>query len=177
MAENTALSRLHKALGSFLKGDKVEDEKDLIESPDEVNKVVKSVNLEERKCLEVMFEANKTDAHGNWYTEETIQKGRESYLSNEVPSNLFHMTEANGFVVEETFILEEDTTYDTEVTVSKGSMLGWVHYADEELWELKKSNELGGLSPAFLGDVNKETGEITNVAFSLEDYRKLKVEE
>ncbi len=183
MAENTALSRLHKALGSFLKGNEVEDERDSIESSDEVGELAKSVNLEERKCLEVMFEASpdisnvNKDAHGNWYTVDTVAKGYESYGNNEVSPNLFHMADTDAFTVVETLLLEEDTTYDNGVTVAKGSMLAWTHYGDDELWSIKKENKLGGLSPYFLGNINKETGEITDVAFSLEDYHKLKEEE
>lgn len=161
------INALIKALTAFTGGTPVEEEV----------KINKSVDLEERKCLEVMFEANKEDLHGNWYTEETIVKAKDSYDKNVVPANLFHMVEAEGFEIQDTFILEEDTTYTTdtsEVFVKKGSMMAWTHYSDDELWEFKKSNELGGLSPAFLGDINKETGEITNVAFSLQDHREMK---
>ncbi|CAM0041709.1 DNA methyltransferase [Vibrio phage K406] len=167
MSDKTALSNLYKALGNFLK------------PKEEVKELTKSVDIEERKCLEVMFEANKKDAHGNWYTEETIVKAKTSYDNNVIPANLFHMVETESFSVQDTFILEEDTTYENEgqeVFVQKGSMMAWTQYHDDELWEFKKSSELGGLSPAFLGDINKETGEITNVAFSLQDYRGLKEE-
>lgn len=171
MSDTSAINKLVKAFGEFLKSSEKE------QSPKEHTK---SVNVEERKCLEVMFEANTKDAHGNWYTEDTLVKGLESYKANEVPSNLFHMIEADGFKVEDAFILDEETTYvngEDSISVQKGSVMAWVHYSDDELWELKKSKDIGGLSPGFLGDINKGTGEITNVAFSYEDYRKMKEEE
>ncbi len=168
MSETSAINKLVKAIGEFLQSS---------DNTPSSKEHTKSVNVEERKCLEVMFEANKKDAHGNWYTEAEIAKGKVSYDNNVVPSNLFHMVETDSFEVTETFLLEEDTTYDNGVSVNKGSMMSWTHYLDDALWEFKKSNSLGGLSPGFLGDVNKETGEITNIAFSYEDYCKMKEEE
>lgn len=167
----TRLEALIKALQS-LGGTPVED------TPEE-NVIAKSVDTEQRKCLEVLFEASpdvenpKRDAHNNWYTAETIVKAQASYEKNTVPSNLFHMVETEAFEVQDTLILAEDTTYDNGVTVNKGSLLGWVHYIDDELWEVKKEKGLGGMSPAFYGTTDKETGEITNVGFSVEDHLKM----
>ncbi|AUR89045.1 XkdF [Vibrio phage 1.121.O._10N.286.46.C4] len=166
------ISALIKALKKISGEDSLEDQ------PEVINK---SVNVEERKTLEVLFvpshdiENPVRDAHESWYTPETIVKAQVSYEANKesVPSNLFHMEETEAFTVEETFILEEDTVYESGVEVAKGTMLGWIKYEDEELWEIKKSNSLGGMSPAFYGTTNKETGEITNIGFTLEDHHKL----
>lgn len=155
-----------------------------IEAPIEEEVVIKSYNESEegvslenneelRKCLEVVCEPYKRDAHQNWYTADTIKKGYESYEKNKdnIPANLFHLVDTDSFTVDETFILEEDTYYEAiDDTLVKGTWMAWTHYPDDELWELKKSGELGGLSPACLGKVDKNTGEITHLAFTKEDF-------
>lgn len=157
-----------------------------IETPVQEEVVIKSYNVEEegvsldsndekRRCLEVIMEPYKRDAHQNWYTRDTIQKGYESYENNKenIPANLFHLVDTESFIVEETFLLEEDTHYEAlDDTLVKGTWMAWTHYPDDEIWELKKSGELGGLSPSCLGKVDKETGEITNLAFTKEDFYK-----
>jgi len=157
-----------------------------VEQPLEEEVVIKSYNEieeytaldsqeEERRCLQIIMEPYKRDAHNNWYTTETIQKGRESYEKNKenIPANLFHLVDTTSFEVEETFLLEEDTYYEAiDETLVKGTWMAWTHYTDDEVWELKKSGEIGGLSPSCLGSVDKETGEITNLAFTKEDFYK-----
>ena len=115
----------------------------------------------------------KRDAHDQWYTPETIAKGYASYERNKenIPSNLFHITKTNTFEIESTFLLEEDTYYESiDDTLVKGTWMAWSKYTDDDVWELKKSKKLGGLSPACLGSVDKDTGEITNLAFTKEEF-------
>lgn len=133
------------------------------------------IQEEERRCLQVIMEPYKRDAHDNWYTTDTIQKGYESYERNKdsIPANLFHLVDTESFKVEETFLLPEDTHFSTiNETLVKGTWMAWTHYSDDEVWELKKSGEIGGLSPSCLGSVDKNTGEITNLAFTKEDFYK-----
>ena len=155
-----------------------------IDSPLEEEVVIKSYNeseegvllesvVEERRCLEVVMEPMKRDAHDQWYTPETIAKGYASYERNKenIPSNLFHITKTNTFEIESTFLLEEDTYYESiDDTLVKGTWMAWSKYTDDDVWELKKSKKLGGLSPACLGSVDKDTGEITNLAFTKEEF-------
>lgn len=178
---------LYKSLAALI-GDKPTP----IEKPVEEEVVIKSFNSdeegislelkeEERRCLEVIMEPYTRDAHDNWYTVETIVKGRESYENNKetIPTNLFHIVDTESFVVEETLLLEEDTYFEAiDDTLKKGTWMAWTKYNDDEVWELKKSGELGGLSPSCLGKVDKETGEITHLAFTKEDfYQQLEGEE
>ena len=155
-----------------------------IDSPLEEEVVIKSYNeseegvllesvVEERRCLEVVMEPMKRDAHDQWYTPETIAKGYASYERNKenIPSNLFHITKTNTFEIESTFLLEEDTYYESiDDTLVKGTWMAWSKYTDDDVWELKKSKKLGGLSPACLGSVDKDTREITNLAFTKEEF-------
>lgn len=131
------------------------------------------IKEEERRCLQVIMEPYKRDAHDNWYTTDTIKKGYESYEKNKdsIPANLFHLVDTESFTVDNTFLLEEDTLFEAiDETLVKGTWMAWTHYSDEEVWELKKSGEIGGLSPSCLGSVDKNTGEITNLAFTKEDF-------
>lgn len=175
---NSFLQKLIKSLQS------VADTPTPIESPIEEEVVIKSYNeseegvllesiVEERRCLEVVMEPMKRDAHDQWYTPETIAKGYASYERNKenIPSNLFHITKTNTFEIEDTFLLEEDTYYESiDDTLVKGTWMAWSKYTDDDVWELKKSKKLGGLSPACLGSVDKDTGEITNLAFTKEEF-------
>ena len=173
MSDRAFLRRIQKAMQGVL-GDSTKDEP-------KVN-IIKSVNVEEQKTVEVVYKPDDRDVHDQWMTEETIAQGEESFRGNEVTPNLYHIMDTDQFEVTKSWVLPEDTTYeiaDSEFpskTLKKGTWVAEVHYKDSSLWELKKSKELGGLSLGGYGDVNEETGEITNLSFSAEDYLKFKDE-
>ncbi|BAV80912.1 hypothetical protein [Vibrio phage RYC] len=135
--------------------------------------IIKSFIEEEQIAVEVVYKPDEKDAHGEWMSEETIRKGYESFERNEVAPNLFHLVDTDRFEFGDSNILEEDTTYEVAgeaKTLKKGTWIMETHYTDKELWELKKSGELGGLSLGGYGLRNEETGEITNLRFSEEEY-------
>lgn len=139
-------------------------------------KVIKSVQVEEQKAVEIIYKPDEKDVHGEWMSEETIIKGEQSFQDNEVVANLFHLMETDQFEITKSWVLEEDTDFDQSGEVKslkKGTWLAETHYSDPTLWELKKSGEIGGLSLGGYGDVDAETGEITNLCFSAEEYKNL----
>lgn len=163
--DNGFLTNLYNSLGAILKSN----------SPDETpSTILKAVDVEQRLCTEIVFKPLVKDAHGEWYTSETIKVGEESYSRNKdaIPSNLFHSKDTEMFSVRKSWVLEEDTVFDdSDAVVSKGTWLVETHYKDDALWEMKKSKELGGLSPKFYANVNTDTGEITDVFFSYKEFK------
>ncbi len=138
---------------------------------DSVLQVIKAVNTEERKCVEIVYKPDAKDAHDQFMNAEEIIKAEQSFQRNEVVSNLFHLVETDKFTIEKSWVTESDTTFEgREEVVQKGTWLVETHYGDEALWELKKSGEMGGLSLGGYGHVNKATGEITKVRFNKDEY-------
>lgn len=173
MSDRNFLLRIQKAIQSTFESEpKV--------SEPEGKTIIKEFNVEEQKAVEVVYKPDTKDAHGEWMSAETIAKGKESFDSNAVTPNLFHLVETDRFAITKNWLLEEDTDFEVEgetKTLVKGTWLAETHYTDASLWELKKSKELGGLSLGGYGDRNAETGEITNLCFSKEEYLQIHAED
>lgn len=166
MSDDNFLLRLQKSLNAIFP---VNNNTPEIEK----SQVIKALNVEEQKAVEVVYKPDCKDAHNEWMSAETIAKGEKSFRNNEVLANLFHLVETDRFSITKSWLLEEDTDFEVEgntKTLLKGTWLAEVYYSDSSLWELKKSNQLGGLSLGGYGDVNESTGEITNLCFSEDEY-------
>ena len=128
---------------------------------------------EQMISYEVIYEPNTRDAHGEWMSPETIVKGKESFdaarAAGLVKENLFHIVETDAFTIEKTWIQEEFdvVVIGTEQVIKAGSWVAKVKYNNPELWEAKKAGIVGGLSIQATGNVDEETGEITNVNFGI----------
>lgn len=129
---------------------------------------------EEMISYEVIYEPLTKDAHGEWMTAETIAKGKLSFdkahEAGVVKENLFHMIETDTFTIEKTWIQEEFdvVVIGTEQVIKAGTWVAKVKYHDPVLWDLKKTNVVGGLSIQCSGAINKETKEITSLDFGVE---------
>jgi hypothetical protein len=64
---------------------------------------------------------------------------------------------------------------DTGELIKAGSWVAKLKYHSKDLWELKKANVVGGVSIGGTGQINKETGEITNVSFDLDPVEELDI--
>lgn len=144
--------------------------------PKELNKSSTSVVSDEQISYEIVYEPNVKDAHGEWMSAETIRKGRDNFeqnrLSGNVKENLFHLFPTEEFTIEKTWIQEEFDVYvgDTNQKISAGSWVAKIKYNNPDLWDLKKSGIVGGLSIQCSGFINEETGEITGLNFDPEEY-------
>lgn len=127
---------------------------------------------EEMISYEVIFEADVKDAHNQWMSKETLEKGCEDFnkylKEGVVKSNLFHLQDTESFTIMDTWIQKEfDVTVDgTDQPIKAGTWVAKLQYNDESLWQLKKAGVVGGVSIGCKGNVNEETGEITNLDFS-----------
>jgi hypothetical protein len=133
------------------------------------------VVTEQMISYEVVYEPLVKDAHGEWMSEETLQKACDNFNQNlakgVVQPNLFHLQNTDKFTIEDTWIQKEfDIVVDaTGEKVKAGAWICKIKYHDEDLWTLKKEGVIGGVSIGGKGSIDKETGEITNVTFDGED--------
>ena len=131
-----------------------------------------STNSEEMVSYEVVYEPDVEDAHGQWMSKATLEKGCEDFnkylQEGVVKSNLFHLQDTEAFTIVDTFIQKEfDVVVEaTGEPIKAGTWVAKLKYNDESLWQLKKSGVIGGVSIGCKGVVNEETGEITDLDFS-----------
>ena len=130
---------------------------------------------EEMVSYEVIYEPFTKDAHGEWMSDKTIEKAMENFNKNLekgiVQPNLFHLKDTEAFTIESTWIQKEldVKVIQTDEIIKAGSWVAKLKYNDADLWQLKKSGVVGGVSIGAVGTINQDTGEITNVKFDGED--------
>lgn len=130
---------------------------------------------EEMVSYEVIYEPFTKDAHGEWMSDVTIQKACDNFNKNLeagiVQPNLFHLKNTEAFTIESTWIQKEldVKVIQTDEIIKAGTWVAKLKYNDADLWQLKKSGVVGGVSISGMGTVNQTTGEITNVKFDGDD--------
>ena len=130
---------------------------------------------EEMVSYEVIYEPFTKDAHGEWMSDKTIEKAMENFNKNlekgVVQPNLFHLKNTEAFTIESTWIQKEldVKVIQTDEVIKAGTWVAKIRYNDADLWQLKKSGVVGGVSIGAVGTINQTTGEITNVKFDGED--------
>ena len=130
---------------------------------------------EEMVSYEVIYEPFTKDAHGEWMSDVTIQKACDNFNKNLekgiVQPNLFHLKDTEAFTIESTWIQKEldVKVIQTDEIIKAGTWVAKLKYNDADLWQLKKSGVVGGVSIGAVGTINQTTGEITNVKFDGED--------
>ena len=130
---------------------------------------------EEMVSYEVIYEPFTKDAHGEWMSDKTIEKAMENFNKNLekgiVQPNLFHLKNTEAFTIESTWIQKEldVKVIQTDEIIKAGTWVAKIRYNDADLWQLKKSGVVGGVSIGAVGTINRITGEITNVKFDGED--------
>ena len=130
---------------------------------------------EEMVSYEVIYEPFTKDAHGEWMSDKTIEKAMENFNKNLekgiVQPNLFHLKDTEAFTIESTWIQKEldVKVIQTDEIIKAGTWVAKIRYNDADLWQLKKSGVVGGVSIGAVGTINQATGEITNVKFDGED--------
>lgn len=120
---------------------------------------------------EVVYEPDVKDAHEQWMSAETIIKACDNFNTNlelgNVKPNLFHLANTELFSIEKSWVQEElDVKVEaTGEIIKAGTWITKIKYHDIDLWNLKKSGIIQGVSIGARGTINKETGEITDVSF------------
>lgn len=126
---------------------------------------------EEMISYEVVYEPFVKDAHGEWMSDKTLEKACANFNKNlekgVVQPNLFHLQNTEAFTIESSWIQKEldVKVVQTDELIKAGSWICKIKYNDPNLWELKKAGVVGGVSIGGKGNINPDTGEITNVNF------------
>ena len=142
-----------------------------------IQKAVGSVLVQESAeedmiSYEIIYEPDIPDTHGEWMSSDTIMKAKESYdlalSAGVVKENLFHLYETDSFTIERTWIQPEIDVVvtTTDEIIKAGSWVAKVKYHDKDLWELRKSGIIGGLSIQCGAFINEDTKELTGIDFT-----------
>lgn len=133
--------------------------------------IIKAGKKEQMISYEVIYEPETVDAHGEWMSHDTILDACDNFNINlkkgNVSPNLFHLQNTESFTIEDTWIQKEFDVIvaDTQEPIKAGTWVAKIQYNDVSLWELKKAGIVQGVSIGASGNINEETGEITNVSF------------
>ena len=126
----------------------------------------KAHDYEQQISVEIIAEPLTPDAHGHWYSKETVEKGMMSFdkawREGRLPMNLYHGyddKDAEYLELVKHYIVPFDCEINGE-SVKEGTWIAEVHWKSETLWkqrtEVKEdgTTEIGGLSIKGWGVVN-----------------------
>lgn len=118
---------------------------------------IQEFDEEQMIAIEMIYEPNVPDAHGQYMSEDTVRKACESFnknlLTGNVKPNLFHIAETDKFTILKTWINEVECTIG-DYLIPEGAWLGSTQFHDEDLWKAKKQGEIGGVSIGGIGIVH-----------------------
>lgn len=113
--------------------------------------LIKQFKVQEQVSVEIVYEPNVLDAHGEWMSVDTIKKACKNFNINLekgiATPNLFHLkSETEKLEILETYILPCECTIG-ETVVQKGTWVAEVKWHDDSLWNQRTiPNEDGVLS-------------------------------
>lgn len=130
--------------------------------PTEEANIIKALDVEQQIAREVVYLANTEDAHGDWASPETLSvlvtELNKAIDDNYLTFNIHHNSELD--VTDQVYIIKTwQTDKDMHLLdklIPEGSVIADVKYADEQLWDMKKSGKLAGLSIGCLGQYKVE---------------------
>ena len=110
----------------------------------------------------IVYEPMVEDAHGNFMTEEEIQKAAYGYAKSGYQCDLQHEFEPmEGACVVESWIEKSDCTIG-DSDIKKGTWLMTVEITDPDIWDKVEKGELTGFSMGGVGKYSNEDVDITN---------------
>lgn len=123
--------------------------------------ITKADDEEKRLVYGVVYEPNVIDAHGDYMTEEEIERAAHNFLANYRNIDVQHNFKAGFGEVVESYIAKQD---DPEYGIVKGSWV-LVTRASEEVWEKIQKGEITGYSMAGTAEViEKEESFLSKMA-------------
>ncbi len=145
---------LYQAFKSFLVKTVNEKEPDKVEKSTQVEEsstVIKKFKQQEQVSVEIIYEPEVLDAHGEWMSEDTIVKACANFNKNlesgNAKPNLFHLkSETEKLEILRTYVLPCECTIG-ETIVKKGTWVGEIKWHDDNLWKQRTvPNEDGVLT-------------------------------
>ena len=105
---------------------------------------------EKRLVFGIVYEPDTVDAHGDYATEDEIEKAAHSFAHNGAQLKLEHEAPANGVAVSESYIVRDHgyklSEGESSTNVKKGSWVIVVKVFDDAIWDAVKKGEITGFS-------------------------------
>jgi hypothetical protein len=173
MSDNKFFAALQKyCMGRGLKLNEDQAKEDLSvddnasqSSSDSRSDLVKASDYKEKITTEIVMRPHVPDAHGHWYTPETIRKGQQSadkaWKEGRLSMNLFHEADVPSETLE--LLSHSVTDFDCEVNgelIKEGTWVARVKWNDETLFKMRTETkedglpDVAGLSPKCKGVIN-----------------------
>lgn len=114
---------------------------------------IKKFNDEEMVAIEPLYALPmEADSHEEGMTLDEIRKMVENINHNieTITGNIGHVVDTNGFYFEKAWVNECECMIGDEI-VPEGQPIIKVKFEDKELWEMRKSGQLQGLSIGAVG--------------------------
>jgi len=122
----------------------------------ETTPVIKAFDDEQMISVEMVYEPFALDAHNQWMSPSTIRQACQDFNTKlekgVVKPNLFHLVETDKFTIIKSWINEVECFIGDKL-VPEGSWLAKLQFHDNDLWEMHKSGETGGVSIGAQGRV------------------------
>jgi len=139
------LDKLSKAIQALTKGEDTDFQPNTV--VEDVNPpedtLIKQLKQEERISVEIIAEPYVVDAHGHWYSEETVKQGYQDFdevlKTDGIPMNLFHVkdVEDGSITLKDHYVLPCDCTIGV-TPVKKGTWVAEVQW-DEKTWPMRST--------------------------------------
>ncbi len=117
--------------------------------------IIKKYDDEAMQAIEPLYCAPlEADLHGQGMTESEIRKMVDDINQNisNISGNIGHAYNTEGFYFVKAWVNECECRIGDELVV-EGQPIIKVQFTDEHLWDLRKTNQLNGLSIGALGSV------------------------
>lgn len=113
------------------------------------NTVIKRFKVEERISVEIIYEPNVLDAHGEWMSEDTLAKACENFNKNlasgNAKPNLFHIKdETDKLEILRTYTLPCECTIGNTL-VKQGTWVAEIKWHDKALWKQRTVPDENGV--------------------------------
>ena len=146
---------LYQSFKSMITKRQKEENVGVEDAPEKVvnNTVIKRFKVEERISVEIIYEPNVLDAHGEWMSEDTLAKACENFNKNlasgNAKPNLFHIKdETDKLEILRTYTLPCECTIG-DTLVKQGTWVAEIKWHDKALWKQRTvPNEDGVLEIA-----------------------------
>lgn len=133
---------MFQAFKAFLLQNKEEVSKAEVTEVAEVEEnstLIKQFKKQEQVSVEIVYEPDVLDAHGEWMSEDTLVKACENFNKNleagNATPNLFHLkAETEKLEILRTYVLPCECTIG-ETLVKKGTWVAEMKWHDDNLWK------------------------------------------
>tara|TARA_R110002096_G_scaffold367773_1_gene561006 strand:+ start:453 stop:965 length:513 start_codon:yes stop_codon:yes gene_type:complete len=142
---------LYQSFKSMIMKRQKEENVGVEEAPEKVinDTVIKRFKVEERISVEIIYEPNVLDAHGEWMSEDTLSKACENFNKNlaagNAKPNLFHIKdETEKLEILRTYTLPCECTIG-DTLVKQGTWVAEIKWHDKALWKQRTVPDENGV--------------------------------